>query len=124
MGWCAQPSIRTWALRQAARFVDPRLNGYTHPTRVRIADYRDPTNTNLIGASKVLGQEGWSNATAIIISHNNPSGDPTPSPEDIALTKAMVKAGQMLDMEVLDHVVVGRGRFVSLKARGLGFDEK
>jgi DNA repair protein RadC len=91
---------------------------------VRIADYRDPTNTNLIGASKVLGQEGWSNATAIIISHNNPSGDPTPSPEDIALTKAMVKAGQMLDMEVLDHVVVGRGRFVSLKARGLGFDEK
>jgi DNA repair protein RadC len=62
-----------------------------------------------------------SNAAGIIVIHNHPSGDPTPSPDDIALTRAIVQAGKLLDVEVLDHLVIGRGRFVSLKERGLGF---
>ncbi len=53
--------------------------------------------------------------------HNHPSGDPTPSPDDVAVTRAITQAGKLLDIEVLDHLVIGRGRFVSLKDRGLGF---
>ena len=47
--------------------------------------------------------------------------DPAPSPDDIAITRALVQAGKLLDVEVLDHLVIGRGRYVSLKERGLGF---
>jgi DNA repair protein RadC len=61
------------------------------------------------------------NAASVIIVHNHPSGDPTPSPDDIAVTKAIVKAGKLLDIEVLDHVVIGQGKFVSLKERSMGF---
>jgi DNA repair protein RadC len=57
----------------------------------------------------------------VIVLHNHPSGDPTPSPDDIALTRAIVQAGKLLDIEVLDHLVIGRRQFVSLKERGLGF---
>ena len=63
------------------------------------------------------------NAAAIVCAHNHPSGDPTPSPDDVAITRAIVKAGKNLDVEVLDHVIVGHGnRFVSLKKRKLGFE--
>lgn len=55
----------------------------------------------------------------IILVHNHPSGDPEPSDEDIELTKAFVKAARILDMEVLDHVIIGDGVFVSLRERGL-----
>ena len=61
------------------------------------------------------------NAASIIVLHNHPSGDPTPSPEDIALTRSIVQAGKLLDIAVLDHLVIGQGRWVSLKERGLGF---
>lgn len=58
-------------------------------------------------------------AAAIIFAHNHPSGDPTPSAEDIALTRQLVEAGKLLGIEVLDHIVIGDGVFVSLKERGL-----
>ncbi|MBC7251703.1 MAG: hypothetical protein H5T62_15685, partial [Anaerolineae bacterium] len=61
------------------------------------------------------------NCAAIIVAHNHPSGDPTPSPEDIAVTQRIVSAGQLLDVEVLDHLIIGQQRYVSLKERGLGF---
>jgi hypothetical protein len=47
--------------------------------------------------------------------------DPTPSPDDVAVTRAILQAGKMLDVDVLDHLVIGQGRWVSLKERGLGF---
>ena len=56
---------------------------------------------------------------SIIVSHNHPSQDPTPSPEDAALTRELVQAGKLLDIELLDHVVIGGDSFVSLKERGL-----
>lgn len=62
------------------------------------------------------------NAASIILAHNHPSGDPTPSPDDVAITRAVIEAGRLLDVEVLDHLVIGRGRFVSLKERRLGFE--
>jgi DNA repair protein RadC len=62
------------------------------------------------------------NAAAIVVSHNHPSGDPTPSPEDVAVTRAIVQAGKLMDIQCLDHLVIGQGgRWVSLKERGLGF---
>ena len=61
------------------------------------------------------------NAAAIIIAHNHPSGDPAPSPEDVAVTRQLACPGQMLDMEALDHLVIGQGRWTSLRERRLGF---
>jgi DNA repair protein RadC len=51
----------------------------------------------------------------LLVCHNHPSGDPAPSPEDIAVTKQIVEAGKLLDIEVLDHLIIGQYRFVSLK---------
>ena len=56
---------------------------------------------------------------AIIIAHNHPSKDPTPSPEDVAITRQLSQAAKLLDIELLDHIVIGGERFVSLKERGL-----
>lgn len=61
------------------------------------------------------------NAAAIVIAHNHPSGDPSPSPEDVRLTRSVVEAGKLLDVEVLDHIIVGENRFASLHTLGLGF---
>lgn len=59
------------------------------------------------------------NAASIIFFHNHPSGDPMPSPEDISITQRLVSAGELLGIEVLDHIIVGEKAFVSLKERGL-----
>ena len=61
------------------------------------------------------------NSAAMIVVHNHPSGDPTPSPEDVAVTELIAQAGQLLDVDVLDHLIIGQQRYVSLKERGLGF---
>ena len=58
-------------------------------------------------------------AAAMILLHNHPSGDPTPSREDIAVTDRLVKAGKVMDIPVLDHVVLGRETFASFKDKGL-----
>ncbi len=84
--------------------------------------YRGSLNASLVRVGEVLRDAVRSNAAAVIIAHNHPSGDPTPSPEDVALTRAVAEAGDLLDIEVLDHLVIGKGRFVSMKSRGLGFD--
>jgi DNA repair protein RadC len=60
-------------------------------------------------------------ATAIVAVHNHLSGDPTPSAADVALTVEIVAAGQLLDIELLDHLIIGQGRWISLKRLGLGF---
>lgn len=63
------------------------------------------------------------NASGIIIAHNHPSGDPTPSPDDLHLTAQCIAAGRLLDLPVLDHVIVGDGdQFVSMRDRGIEFD--
>lgn len=58
-------------------------------------------------------------AAGIILVHNHPSGDPLPSQEDISLTKKLVEAGKMLDIIVLDHVIIGDGKYVSFKEKGI-----
>jgi DNA repair protein RadC len=61
------------------------------------------------------------NAPAVVLVHNHPSGDPTPSEEDFSLTEKLVEAGKLLDIMVLDHVIIGRGNWVSLRDTGLHF---
>ncbi|MDE3075956.1 MAG: DNA repair protein RadC [Chloroflexota bacterium] len=60
-------------------------------------------------------------ASAFILAHNHPSGDPAPSPEDVQLTRDVVKVGKLLDIDVIDHLVIGRGRWLSLRSLKLGF---
>ena len=84
--------------------------------------YRGSLHTTVIRVSELFKEAVRQNCAALIVAHNHPSGDPTPSPEDVAVTGEIVKAGKILDIDVLDHVVIGGvGRFVSLKERGLGF---
>jgi DNA repair protein RadC len=59
------------------------------------------------------------NGAAVIVVHNHPSGDPTPSADDIGVTKRLVEAGRILGIELLDHIILGDGRFVSLKEYNL-----
>ncbi|MEG6523137.1 RadC family protein [Desulfotomaculum sp. 1211_IL3151] len=58
-------------------------------------------------------------AACMILVHNHPSGDPTPSREDIALTKRLIEAGEIIGIDVLDHIVIGDNKFTSLKSKGL-----
>lgn len=83
--------------------------------------YQGSVNNSQIRVGEIFKAAVRMNAPSIIVVHNHPSGDPTPSPEDVAVTRGIVQAGKLLDIEVLDHLVIGRGKFVSLKERGLGF---
>jgi DNA repair protein RadC len=83
--------------------------------------YQGSVSASQVRVGEVFRQAIIEQASAIIIAHNHPSGDPTPSPDDVAVTRAIVQAGKLLDIEVLDHIVVSQDRFISLKERGLGF---
>jgi DNA repair protein RadC len=83
--------------------------------------YNGSLNASMVRVGEVFRPALQANAAAILIGHNHPSGDVTPSPEDVALTRAFVEAGRMLDVDLLDHLIVSSNRYVSLKAKGLGF---
>jgi DNA repair protein RadC len=83
--------------------------------------YIGSLNTSVVRVGELFREAIRRNAAAILVAHNHPSGDPAPSPEDVAVTRQIVEAGKLMDIDVLDHLVIGRGRFVSLKERGLGF---
>ena len=83
--------------------------------------YIGSLNTSMIRVGELFREAIRANCASIIVLHNHPSGDPTPSPEDVAVTRQIAEAGKLLDIEVLDHLIIGQQRFVSLKERGLGF---
>jgi DNA repair protein RadC len=62
-------------------------------------------------------------AVQVVLAHNHPSGDARPSPQDIAVTKALVAAGALLDLQVVDHVIIGQNSHVSLQREGVGFGQ-
>jgi DNA repair protein RadC len=84
--------------------------------------YRGTIDTSPVRVAEVFRPAIERKARRIIVVHNHPSGDPSPSREDVGLTRELVKAGNLLNIELTDHLVIGAGRFVSLKERGLGFD--
>lgn len=83
--------------------------------------YRGSLNSAPVRIADVFKPAVRKNAAALILVHNHPSGDPAASPDDIALTKAVREAGRLLNLELLDHIIIGQGRFVSLKEKRLGF---
>jgi len=85
--------------------------------------YIGTVNSSAVRPAEVLRPAVRENAPSIIVVHNHPSGDPTPSPEDVAITRDLIAAGKLMDIELLDHLVIGQGgRFTSLKEKRLGFD--
>ncbi len=84
--------------------------------------YRGSLNSVMIRVGELFREAIRWNASAIILAHNHPSTDPSPSPDDVAMTRMAVESGKMLDIPLHDHLIIGGGsRFVSLKERGLGF---
>ncbi|MFQ5610620.1 MAG: DNA repair protein RadC [Anaerolineae bacterium] len=84
--------------------------------------YVGSVNTSIIRVGEIFRRAVRENTVAMILAHNHPSGDPTPSPEDVTVTRQIVEAGALLGIEVLDHIIIGRGSFTSLRERGLGFE--
>jgi DNA repair protein RadC len=89
--------------------------------------YRGTLNTSSVRVAELFRDAIKENAASLIVVHNHPSGDPEPSPEDVRITAEAVGAGRLLDVEVLDHVVIGRQgpgheAYASLKERRLGFE--
>lgn len=109
MSLLEQEYLKVFLLDQRNRVLEivEVYHGSVNSSQVRIAEIFKPAVQRM--------------APAIICCHNHPSTDCTPSPDDVAVTRAMVQAGKLLDIELLDHLILGGGRFVSLKERGLGF---
>jgi len=110
MGILEQEHLRTILLdtRNRVIVIEEVYHGNLNSAQVRVAE--------------VFREAIRRNAAALIVCHNHPSGVADPSPDDVAVTRSIVQAGKLLDVDVLDHLIIGRGRFVSLKERGLGFD--
>jgi len=111
---------------EMAAFTQEHLWVMLADTRNRLISiekiYKGSLNASTVRIGELFRPAILRNAASILMVHNHPSGDPTPSPEDIALTRAVVQVGKLLDIEVLDHIVIGSHQnFVSFKQRGLGF---
>lgn len=82
--------------------------------------YKGSVHTVVIRLPEIFRPAILANASSIIVAHNHPTGDPTPGIEDIALTRELVRAGELMDLPVYDHLIIGRNSYVSLGERGLG----
>ena len=83
--------------------------------------YQGTVNSASIRVAEILRPAIRENCPALIIVHNHPSGDPTPSPEDVLVTRRLSQSAEMMDIELLDHIIIGEQSFVSMKQRNLGF---
>jgi len=81
--------------------------------------YHGSLNTAMVRTGELFKVAIRQNAASILIAHNHPSGDPSPSPEDVEMTRVAQAAGKLLDIALLDHLVIAGGKYVSLKERGL-----
>lgn len=84
--------------------------------------YIGSLNTTVVRVAEIFRPAILQNSAGLILAHNHPSGDATPSDDDVKLTQDAVAAGKLLDIAILDHLVIGRGEWVSMRERGLGFD--
>lgn len=92
-----------------------------HQVRSVETIYQGSLNTAVVRVAEIFRSAIINNAAAIVLLHNHPSGDPTPSPEDVRVTEAICQTGKELDIKVLDHLIFAGNRYVSLKERGLAF---
>lgn len=84
--------------------------------------YKGSAHTTLVRMAEVFREAVRITATAIIVVHNHPSGDPRPSAQDVSMTKMLCDSGKLLDIAIADHMVIGGGRYVSMRNMKLGFD--
>ena len=96
------------------------LNTKNYIQKIHVV-YQGSVNESPIRVGEIFREPLRLNSAAIILAHNHPSGQPEPSPEDLLVTRQIVEAGKLLDCEVLDHLIIGQGRWVSLRERRLGF---
>ena len=96
------------------------LNTKNQVTEIRTV-YQGNINTVVVRIAEILRPAVLANSPRVVLVHNHPSGDPTPSPEDVSVTELICDLGRQLDIDVVDHLVIGCDRFISLKERGLGF---
>jgi DNA repair protein RadC len=86
--------------------------------------YVGSLNASLIRVGEVFKEPLRLNSASVIVAHNHPSSQVDPSPEDILITKQIVEAGKLLSCEVLDHLIIGQGRWISMRQKGFGFEKK
>jgi DNA repair protein RadC len=84
--------------------------------------YQGNVSASLVRVGELFRDAVRLDATGLILVHNHPSGDPTPSPDDLHLTAETLAAGRLLDVQLLDHLVIGHDAYVSLRDRGIAFD--
>ena len=107
MGALAQEQVRVLLLDRRNRVVGQRVI------------YQGNSYSSVVRPAEVLRPAVVAAVPHIIVAHNHPSSDPTPSPDDIKVTKDLAEAAKLLGVELLDHVVIGRSEAISLKDRGL-----
>jgi DNA repair protein RadC len=97
------------------------LNTKNLVTRV-VTAYAGNVSASLVRVGELFRDAVRQDAAGIVLVHNHPSGDPTPSPDDLHLTAEALAAGRLLDIDLLDHLVIASGGYVSLRDRGIAFD--
>jgi DNA repair protein RadC len=118
----AGPLMMEMGLLEQEHLYTVLLDTKNYVTRV-VQVYVGSLNMALVRVGEVFREAVRANSASIIVVHNHPSGDPTPSPEDVRMTEMIVEAGNLLDIDVLDHLIIGHCRYVSLRERGLGFGQ-
>jgi DNA repair protein RadC len=93
------------------------LDTRNHVLRIKIVSMGSLDQT-VVYPREVFREAAGASAAAIVLFHNHPSGDPTPSPDDVALTRRLADAGEIMGIEVLDHLILGDGRFFSMREAG------
>jgi len=94
------------------------LDAKNQPTLINIASI-GTLNSSLVHPREVFKAAILGNAASIIVAHNHPSGDPSPSPEDISITTRLREVGKIIGIDVIDHIVIGFNNYVSLKEKGI-----
>jgi DNA repair protein RadC len=84
--------------------------------------YQGNVSSSLVRVGELFRDAVRLSASGVILVHNHPSGDPTPSPDDLHLTAEALAAGRLLDIDLLDHLVIGHDAYISLRDRGIAFD--
>ncbi|MCR4426571.1 MAG: DNA repair protein RadC [Firmicutes bacterium] len=111
-------------LMPAMRYLDrEEFRAIFLDTRNRVIDTATISigslNSSIVHPREVFREAIRAASAGIILAHNHPSGDPSPSPDDIAITQRLARAGSLLGIEVLDHIIIGDNAFVSFKDKGL-----
>ena len=97
------------------------LDAKNHVLRV-VTAYQGNVSASLVRVGELFRDAVRLTGASVILAHNHPSGDPTPSPDDLHLTAEALAAGRLLDIDVLDHLVIGHDAWVSMRDRGVAFD--